>query len=358
MSQAASQRSQVLARYRQGDRNFQEIDLRLVDLSQAQLVQADFAQALLFGVNFSGADLRQVNFAGANLSQADFRGADLRGADLTGANLRRANLADADLRDVELADAQLTGATMPDGRLFVATTPIEAMQRSPELIQQDLPAQDLPTQDLPTQNLPTVAKPDFQRYPKVIVPPLDRSFERVKADLPYWSLANLGAGFLLMGMQIAMSKSAPTLYVLPLLALLIFCFFPRFGSLLPVILFWSLLLTIGDPKVLVFPGLIVAAVFTYLKWMGPGVHSNPLRDTLWIGSALVFLIVIYGLLLFKPATALMMAVLIPVTGFGCLSLVDMNVKRFHRYEILLATQLTAMAGLLVGGIIGAVIGLQ
>jgi uncharacterized protein YjbI with pentapeptide repeats len=80
----------------------QDIDLRGVDLSRADLRGAD-----LNGVDIRGADLR-----GANLNGVDIRGADLRGANLNGVDIRGADLSRADLRGVNLRGADLRGANL------------------------------------------------------------------------------------------------------------------------------------------------------------------------------------------------------------------------------------------------------
>ncbi len=59
--------------------------------------------------NLSGANLRVANLSGANLSGANLRVANLSGANLSVANLRVANLSGANL-----SVANLSGANLPD----------------------------------------------------------------------------------------------------------------------------------------------------------------------------------------------------------------------------------------------------
>ena len=77
--------------------NLSGANLRVVDLSDANLRGADLSEADLSGANLSG-----VNLRGADLNGADLREADLSGADLNGTNLRGADLSGADLRGADL----------------------------------------------------------------------------------------------------------------------------------------------------------------------------------------------------------------------------------------------------------------
>ena len=135
----------LIIRYRTGDKNFINANLRcsylakqclkeanlshaflnLADLSQADLSNADLSSANLSNANLTGANLSKAclfrtdltnanlsnaNLTGANLSKACLKGADLQDADLSNANLSLADLRGADLDNVSLEGANLTNA--------------------------------------------------------------------------------------------------------------------------------------------------------------------------------------------------------------------------------------------------------
>ncbi|MBW4536812.1 MAG: pentapeptide repeat-containing protein [Pleurocapsa minor HA4230-MV1] len=125
--------------------DFGEADLSWIDLSEAILREAilmetnlpgvdlrwiDLSEADLCGVNLGGADLCEVDLRGTNLSRADLSRADLceadlsgtnlRGADLCEANLNRANLNGADLCEANLNGANLNGADLSEANLSEA----------------------------------------------------------------------------------------------------------------------------------------------------------------------------------------------------------------------------------------------
>jgi len=79
--------TEILAKYKQGERNFSGLDLA--------------------GADFSFADLSNVNFSGSNLKNADFSFANLEGDNFTGADLTNANLESANLNNAELTNANL-----------------------------------------------------------------------------------------------------------------------------------------------------------------------------------------------------------------------------------------------------------
>lgn len=125
----------LLAAYNSGERDFHNLDLRGVKLSNADLTGASFLGADLRGSNFSHSLLTYTQFKGADVSGASFRGswlnatdliganfgeADLASTDLTGASLHRANLARANLNDATLGNAVLGCANL-DGATFLGT---------------------------------------------------------------------------------------------------------------------------------------------------------------------------------------------------------------------------------------------
>ena len=93
------------------------LDLREVDLREANLVGADLRDADMSRCRLSLADLTGANLRGARLVDADLTLADLSGADLRAADLSGADLSGADLRDANLQDADLSGAELAFARI-------------------------------------------------------------------------------------------------------------------------------------------------------------------------------------------------------------------------------------------------
>jgi uncharacterized protein YjbI with pentapeptide repeats len=81
--------------------NLMGANLRLANLSDANLMGANLRDANLMGANLRDANLSDANLMGANLRDANLRLANLSGADLRGANLRLANLSDANLSNAK-----------------------------------------------------------------------------------------------------------------------------------------------------------------------------------------------------------------------------------------------------------------
>jgi uncharacterized protein YjbI with pentapeptide repeats len=121
---------ELVRRYKNGERQFPKVDLRLADLEGADLREIDLGGADLTGANLRRANLFYANLEQANLSQANLEEAglfqtNLRGADLSKANLRRAYLSKAELTDAIVTNQQLAqstvlvGARLPDGSKYV-----------------------------------------------------------------------------------------------------------------------------------------------------------------------------------------------------------------------------------------------
>ncbi|EIZ2614455.1 pentapeptide repeat-containing protein, partial [Listeria monocytogenes] len=80
--------------------NLRVANLSYADLSCANLRVANLSYADLSCANLRGANLSGANLSGANLSYANLRGANLSGANLSGANLSYADLNWINWRDV------------------------------------------------------------------------------------------------------------------------------------------------------------------------------------------------------------------------------------------------------------------
>ncbi|MGA9379588.1 MAG: pentapeptide repeat-containing protein [Phormidium sp.] len=113
---------ELLKRYAAGGRNFQNADLRGIQLAGANLRGANLISAKLHNANLSNAkldsaklviaDLSNADLSNATLRKAKLMGAILRDANLSGADLSRADLSDADLRNAKLVGANLLGANL------------------------------------------------------------------------------------------------------------------------------------------------------------------------------------------------------------------------------------------------------
>ncbi len=100
----------LIKRYENNQRNFQDFQLRRADLRGINLRNTDFC-----GVDLSYANLRDVDFSGADLRDAYLNEADLTGVNLTGANLGEASLIKvylikANCYKTNFSGAYLTGA--------------------------------------------------------------------------------------------------------------------------------------------------------------------------------------------------------------------------------------------------------
>ncbi|GBF81640.1 pentapeptide repeat-containing protein [Aphanothece sacrum] len=78
---------EIKQEYQAGKRNFQNIQLRRIDLRGLDLSYADFR-----GADISYANLIDVNLSGANLQEAYLNESDLSGSNLKEANLNKASL--------------------------------------------------------------------------------------------------------------------------------------------------------------------------------------------------------------------------------------------------------------------------
>ena len=95
----------------------EDIDLKYVNLSGANLGRADLRYANLSGADLRYAELSSANLLGADLSSADLSGANLSGAKLRHVNLNGAKLRYADLKGVDLSSANLSGSDTTNTRL-------------------------------------------------------------------------------------------------------------------------------------------------------------------------------------------------------------------------------------------------
>ena len=89
-----------------------------VHCGSCYLKNAQLRQVLVTGygqvINFDNLDLREVNLKGANLADASFISADLREANLQDADLSRAKLVQTQLAGTDFTNSTLTGAYIED----------------------------------------------------------------------------------------------------------------------------------------------------------------------------------------------------------------------------------------------------
>ena len=86
------------------------INLRDIDLSDANLREATFARLILTWANYPSIDLSHAQFPGADLTRCSFLGTNLTDANFSGANLKDAQFWKADLTHADFSEANLTGA--------------------------------------------------------------------------------------------------------------------------------------------------------------------------------------------------------------------------------------------------------
>lgn len=92
---------ELIEKYKNGQRDFRQVDLEGENLAWSTLTDADFRGANLQHVNFKGATLHRVKFnEGASLAFSDLSSAELINADLRGTNLEGANLSETQLNAI------------------------------------------------------------------------------------------------------------------------------------------------------------------------------------------------------------------------------------------------------------------
>jgi Pentapeptide repeats (8 copies) len=91
---------ELRARYKAGERAFQDLDFSSQDLSFFDLSNADFSRGKLWRVNLRSATLVGANFSNCDLTFADLSSADLTNTNLSGADLSGANLSGSTIKDV------------------------------------------------------------------------------------------------------------------------------------------------------------------------------------------------------------------------------------------------------------------
>ncbi len=123
-------RTELLAKYAAGERNFNKVDLSGENLSNTDLRGIKLRSATLIGTDFTGTNLSNADLEGAllldalliraNLTAVDFRHADLTNANLKGSTTAGCDFTDAYLRDILLPiDKNKTYTSQEVRELFI-----------------------------------------------------------------------------------------------------------------------------------------------------------------------------------------------------------------------------------------------
>jgi uncharacterized protein YjbI with pentapeptide repeats len=114
-------RDEVVAMHGKGESlafaNLTEVDLSGLDLRKIDLHQAQCLKTSFSGANLDGADLSQVMFIEGDFTKTSLRGAKMERTmfiktNLTGADIREAQLSQTTFMEADLTEADLTGASL------------------------------------------------------------------------------------------------------------------------------------------------------------------------------------------------------------------------------------------------------
>jgi uncharacterized protein YjbI with pentapeptide repeats len=132
MSETPKSAEELLQRYAQGERDFENSTLPQADLHGADLDEIELSESDLTGANLEGASICDAGLAGV-----DLRGATLPRAYLIGSRLFAARLDAAKLDGAHLLGADLTFASLVDASLVAADLERAVMEHA-NLVQADL----------------------------------------------------------------------------------------------------------------------------------------------------------------------------------------------------------------------------
>jgi uncharacterized protein YjbI with pentapeptide repeats len=93
------------------------VQLKGADLTGASLEHSFLNGGDLIGATFCGANLRRAYLIGSNMASANFSGATLRSANLSGCTMSEANCTDADMSFAVLGSTSLKGASLEGTKL-------------------------------------------------------------------------------------------------------------------------------------------------------------------------------------------------------------------------------------------------
>ncbi|WP_373537757.1 pentapeptide repeat-containing protein [Microcoleus sp.] len=106
---------ELLRRYADGERAFEGVDLRRVDLCNANLSGINLRNSYIEEIG-----LIHINLSGANLEGIDLRDIVLENANLSAVNMIEANLSEVNLMCANITDAIFNGACLSNVRLLYA----------------------------------------------------------------------------------------------------------------------------------------------------------------------------------------------------------------------------------------------
>ena len=102
----------LIKRYKSGERDFCEIDLRHQDLRGVNLSGANLTKADLYKADLKGANLSNTQLEGACMNEAALDDANLNHAQLSGALLLKTRLIKANLKRADLTKTHLSGSLL------------------------------------------------------------------------------------------------------------------------------------------------------------------------------------------------------------------------------------------------------
>lgn len=108
---------EIRRRLNEGEKNFQNMDLKMVYLERVDLSNTNLEDSDLSYANLKSANLSHANLKGAYLERANLTNADLTDANLEGCNLQNAYLMGANLKNVALKETNLCGARLRGANL-------------------------------------------------------------------------------------------------------------------------------------------------------------------------------------------------------------------------------------------------
>jgi hypothetical protein len=112
---------EIRRRLNEGEKDFQNMDLKMVYLERVDLSNTNLEESDLSYANLKGANLSHANLKGAYLERANLTNADLSEANLEGCNLQNACLIGANLKNVALKNTNLCGARLRGSNLDEAS---------------------------------------------------------------------------------------------------------------------------------------------------------------------------------------------------------------------------------------------
>lgn len=385
---------QLLRQYAEGKRNFTRANLKGMDLPRAKLAAINLSRANLAFANLRGADLSEANLVKANLTKAD-----LTGAKLTGVNLAQANLTGAAVDLAAMADHHLVGAILPDGTLKASplglpeeeldSSEVESQTPTPPTVeglaadllavpvggQSEYPnsghsnsvnssvhypverGQSMPRQGRQSQTRRAAAHRTQPRLPQS-----PRVHKTLFQRIPWRLLLLFAVGYSFLGLFLYLYQAPFLAWGLLWLSSLIWLFGEEFLWFMPIAAAIATLLGAGISVAAVFTAAVIAVVLILaLRVMGWS-NRRALRDAIWIGGIAAISVAVTPFFFSNGGVPEGGQGLLPLglmillgglsIGFGTASQVYLKAAQFSTVERLLALTTAAIAGSLLGSLVG------